>query len=395
MSEPAPLRYPIERTVDLDPPAEYNRLRDEQPVAQVTMPTGDPAYLVTRYEDVRHVLASSAFSTDRSRPGAPAPVAMSRDDSMLGKDPPEHTRLRRLVLSAFTPRRVEQQRPRIEKLTNDLLHTMAACSPPVDLNAAVAHRLPLLVLGELLGVPPVDQARLQRLSHRMVSYTAFGPQEMAAARAELRGYVGELIDHKRARPGDDLLTGLIAAHDGSDRLSTSELLSQTMLLLVAGHETTANQIGNGVVALLRHPDAFDRIRQNPELVSGAVEELLRHDPPGDAGQYRVALEDVELSGVRISAGQAVLACIPSANRDDRVFPDPHRLDIMRPVGKHLAFGHGAHFCLGASLARAELQIVLATLSARFPRLRLAIPAEHLRWVHGVRVGSYAEIPVAW
>lgn len=393
--EPEPPPYPIERTVELDPPAEFARLQTAQPVALVRLPTGDIAYLVTRYEDVRRVLSAPVFSNDRSRAGVPQPVAMSRDDSMIGMDPPQHTHLRALISRTFTARRVEALRPRIQEIVDDLLDEMAAGIPPLDLNLALARPLPMSVVGELLGVPYVDQAKLHDLTQRMVSLTAYTPAEMSEARDALRAYISELVAIKRRAPADDLLSAMIVARDGQNQLTESELISQTMLLLVAGYETTMNQIGNSVVSLLRNPHCIEMMCSDPALITGAVEELLRHDPPTDAAQFRVTVEEVEIAGVRIPANSAVLACIPAANRDERAFPDSDRLVITRDTERHLAFGHGAHYCLGAALVRAELQILIASLIQRFPGLRLAVPFWTLRWRRGLRLGGYTEVPVTW
>ena len=390
-----PLPYPIEREADLEPPAEFARLRADQPVAPVRMPSGDIAYLVTRYDDVRVVLSDPAFSADRSRPGAPRPVAINRDDSMMSKDGHEHARLRGLISRAFTPRRVEGLRGRMRQIVDELLDAMAAAGPPADANLALARPLPMTVLAEMLGVPSVDRARVHTLAEAMTSLTARGPAEMAAAQQAMRAYAAELIAGKRESPGDDLLSAMITAHDEQDRLTGSELVSQMVLLFVAGYETTMNQIGNSLVALLRDPDHLAPLRADPALIGPAVEELLRHDPPGDSGQFRIAVTDVELSGTRIPAGSAVLAVIPAANRDERRFPDPDRLVVTRDGAPHLSFGHGPHYCLGATLVRMELGVLLSSLIGRFPGLRLGVAPGELRWRKGYRLGGYAEVPLVW
>jgi cytochrome P450 len=395
VSAPSPFPYPIERGADVEPPAEFAQLREACPVAPVRMPTGDIAYLVTRYDDVRRVLSAPAFSTNRSRPGAPRPVAMSRDDSMLNMDGRDHARLRGLISRAFTPRRVELLRGRVQQVIDDLLDELAAAGPPADANLALARPLPMTVLAELLGVPFVDRAKLHVLTEGMTSLTAHPPAEMAAARAAMREYAAELIAVKRVSPADDLLSAMITARDEHDGLSESELVSQTVLLLVAGYETTMNQIGNSVVALLRDPDCAAHLRADSALIGPAVEELLRHDPPGDTGQYRVTVEDVELAGTRIPANSAVLAVIPAANRDEQHFEDSDRLLLTRDGEPHLSFGHGPHYCLGATLVRMEMQLLFTSLLQRFPGLRLAVPLEALRWRRGYRLGGYREVPIAW
>jgi cytochrome P450 len=387
--------YPFEREVATEPPALYARLQRDEPVAPVTMPTGDPAFVVTRYDDTKLVLSDLRFSSNRNRPGAPRPVAMARDDSMVGMDPPDHTRLRRLVSRAFTARRVAALRPAITETVEQLLTAMERQGPPADIVPAIAAPLPVSVICDLLGVPFADRATLRDLSARLVSYTAFSMAEMAAARGQLRAFIADLVQIRRADPGDDVLSAMIRARDEEDKLSESELVSQAMLMLVAGHETTVNQIASSVATLLAHPDQLALLRADPAAAETGVEELLRHHPPGDSGQFRLALEDVELSGTRIPAGSAVLACIPVANRDPRQFPDPDRLDLRRTDNQHLSLGHGAHFCLGAALVRAELSILLPRLFGRFPALRLAIPAEQLQWQRGLRISGYAQVPVSW
>ncbi|MEH1122995.1 cytochrome P450 [Micromonospora sp. CPCC 206061] len=389
------LRYPFDRVDPVQPPDEFTMLRSTASPALVTMPTGGQAYLVTRHEQARLVLSDERFSANRNRPGAAAPVPMARDDSMMSADPPEHTRLRRLVSKAFTARRVEGLRPRIAELTTELLDAMADAGPPADLRAALAKPLPILVIAELLGVPDVDRDRLADWSTRMSGLTAYPPEQIRAARDEFRGYLGGLITVKRARPGDDLLSALIAARDEGGRLSDSELVSQALLLLFAGHESTGNQIGNGAVALLSSPSRYAALCQDPSTVDPVVEELLRYAPPGDGAQLRIAVADVRLGGVLVPAGSTVLVAIGAANRDGDVFADPDAFDPARAANQHLTFGHGIHFCLAAALARAELQIVFWALCARFPSLRLAVPAGELRWQQGMRLAGYEEIPVRW
>jgi cytochrome P450 len=390
-----PYAYPFEREVPTEPPSLYARLQREEPVAPVRLPTGDPAFVVTRYEDTKLVLSDPRFSNNRNRPGVARPVAMARDDSMVGMDPPDHTRLRRLVSRAFTARRAESYRPFIERTVHELLDQMADTGAPADLVPSVAEPLPVAVICDLLGVPFADRVTLRELSGKLVSFTAFSFEEMARARMQLRDFMADLIAIKRAAPGDDVMSAMIAARDEGDKLSESELVSQGMLLLVAGHESSVSHIGNAVVALLRHPDQLKLVRDDPSVLPTAIEELLRIAPPGDGGQVRVALEDTELSGTVIPAGSLVLACLPTANRDPRQFDGPDELDVTRADTRHLSLGHGGHFCLGAALLRVELQVLYPALFQRFPGLRLAVPAGDLRWQRGLRLSGYAQIPVTW
>jgi cytochrome P450 len=387
--------YPFERDFPTEPPPLYARLQQEEPVAQVRLPTGDPAFVVTRYDDVRLVLSDPRFSNNRNRPGVSRPVAMARDDSMVGMDAPDHTRLRRLVSRAFTARQVDSYRPFIERTVAELLDRMAAAGPPADLVKSIAEPLPVAVICDLLGVPFVDRVKLRELSMKLVSYTAVSFKEIARARAELREFMAELIAVKRAAPGDDVMSAMIAARDEGDQLSESELVSQGMLLLVAGHESSVSHIGNAAVSLLGHPDQLKLLRDDPSVVPGAIEELLRFAPPGDGGQVRVVLEDTELSGTVLPAGSMVLACVTTANRDPRQYAGPDELDLTRVDNRHLSLGLGAHFCLGAALLRLELQVLYPALLRRFPDLRLAVPAAELPWQRGMRLSGYTEIPVSW
>lgn len=387
------LRYPFDRTVATEPPPEFDRLRELSPVTVVTMPTGDQAYLVTRFADVEQVLSDPRFSVDRNRPGAARPVAMSRDDSMMAKDPPEHSRLRRLVSGSFTRARVNALLPRITEQTDTLISALLSAGPPADLHEQLAVPLPLAVISALLGIPPADHPQLRQWSERMVSLTGYPPEEVLAARTHLRDYLAELVRQKRRAPGPDLTSAMVLARDEQDRLSESELISQVLLLLVAGHETTTRQIGNGAVALLTHASLAELA--DDEALDAAVEEMLRFAPPGDGAQFRIATTDVEIAGCPIPAGSAVLAPVASANRDRRQFCEPDRFDPGRTDPGHVTFGHGAHFCLGAPLARLELRVVFGALARRMPNLALAVDPAELRWRRGLRISGYEQIPVRW
>lgn len=389
----APLPYPFARPSVLDPGPEYAELRSRCPVAEVTMPSGDPAYLVAGHEGVRTVLSDPRFSREATtRAGAPRiSAAPQQFKSLLNMDPPEHSRVRRLVSREFTARRVAALRPRIQEHTDALLDAMDRADPPADLVSAFSFPLPVSVICELLGVPFGDRKLFTGWSAAFLSTTALPAAEILAAQAALRDYIAALVAGKRENPGEDLLSALVAVHDEDDgRLSEEELIFLGISLLVAGHETTANQISNSVYALLtRHEHEGLRAElRNPRTVERAVEELLRMYPPGDEALLRIALEDVPLSGTLIPAGSAVLPSLSSANRDGAQFPDPDIMDTDRGANPHLTFGHGAHYCLGSGLARAELQIALRSLLDRFPSLRLADPAAEIsrptgRLVHGV------------
>ncbi len=389
--------YPFARPSALEPSPEYARLRGQCPVAQVVMPSGDKAFLVTTYDEVRTVLSDPRFSRAATlEPGAPRiSAAPQRFKSLLNMDPPEHTRVRRLVSREFTARRVAALRPRIQRHADALLDAMYEQGPPADLVAAYSFPLPVAVICELLGVPFADRAMFTGWSSAFLSTTALPAVEILAAQAALREYMAALVAGKREHPGDDLLSDLVAVHDQDDgRLSGEELIFLGVSLLVAGHETTANQISNSVFALLAKHPGLRADLQDPDP-ERAVEELLRMYPPGDEALLRITLEDVRLGGVNVPAGSAVLPSLGSANRDGTQFSSAEALEADRAANAHLTFGHGAHYCLGSGLARAELQVALGTLLRRFPGLRLTEP-EHAadrpsgRLVHGVSF-----LPVAW
>ncbi|MFF3600111.1 cytochrome P450 [Kitasatospora indigofera] len=393
-----PPALPFHRPGPLEPAPEYARMRAGCPVAPVRLPSGDRAYLAASYEAARTVLSDPRFSrAATTRPGAPrVGPAPQTFPSLLNMDPPEHTRVRRIISREFTARRVEALRPLIQQHTDALLDRLDTRNPPVDLVPEFTLRLPVLVICDLLGVPSSDQDRFAAFSSGWLSTGAGSAEEMLAAQAGLRGYLVELVAAKRERPGDDLLSALVAVGDAEDgRLSEEELLFLGVSLLVNGHETTAKQIANGLLALLTHPRGKDWAAQGPEVLNRTVEELLRLYPPGDEGLLRIALEDVELDGTRIPAGSAVLPGIGSANRDGCPFPRPEQLDPERPANPHLTFGHGAHYCLGGSLARAELQIALGSLLRRFPGLRLTVPLAEIPRAAGLLVHGVSALPVTW
>ncbi|SEK59030.1 cytochrome P450 [Streptacidiphilus jiangxiensis] len=397
-----PIPYPFPRPDALTPCPHYARLRETQPVARVRMPSGDSAHLVTTYDEVRAVLADPRFSRAATlAEGAPRlAAAPQRFPSLPNLDGAEHARVRALVSREFTARRVAALRPRIQQLTDALLDEMAARGEAdgrtTDLVQALAFPLPVRVICELLGVPQADQERFTAWSGAFVATTGSTAEEMLGAIAALRDYFASLYAEKRRNPGEDLLSALVSVRDSDqERLSEQELLFLGVSLLVAGHETTVNQIGNSVLALLAEPGQADRFRADPDGVPAAVEELLRLHLPGDETLLRIAVEDVDLGGTLIRAGEAVLPSLGSGNRDGARFAQPERLELDRPLNAHLSFGHGIHYCLGSGLARAELQIALWTLFERFPTLRLAVPAEQVPRTSGRLITGVASLPVSW
>jgi cytochrome P450 PksS len=384
----------------------YARLRAEEPVHPVALLQGEPGWLVTRYDDVATVLKDERFVKDPAYALTPQQAAArpwfrkvrlfrSLQLNMLNRDPPDHTRLRALVGKAFTPRLIEQMRPRVEALTEELLDGVQARGR-MDVIRDYALPLPATVIAEMLGVPARDRHKFHRWSNAMVSVTSqLGMVNALANVVAFRRYMRNTIAERRAEPRDDLVSALIRADEGGEKLGEEELVAMVMLLLVAGHETTVNLIGNGTLALLEHPDQLVKLRDNPALLRLAVEEFLRYTSPLDVATERYPREDVTIAGVTIPRGEMVFAVIGSANRDERQFADPDKLDITREPNRHLSFGLGNHFCLGASLARMEAQIALGTLLRRAADLRLAVAPSALRWRRGLLLRGLESLPVAF
>jgi cytochrome P450 len=397
-SMPTPTNVDVSATAfDSDPHPLYERLRAEQPVHRAQLPAGGTGWLVTRYDDVRRALTDSRLAKGRlASPtgyitGLPDDVRAGLTQHMLTADPPDHTRLRRLVAAAFTARRIEALRPRVQEITDELLDAMAG-RDRVDLIDEFAFPLPLQVICELLGVPMSDRTSFRAWSNIIVAGSR-ARDEMPGAMVSMLGYLRELVTYKRGRPADDLLSALIAVSDEGDRLTPAELTSTMFLLLVAGHETTVNLIGNGTYLLLTHPEQFARLRADPALLPTAIEEFLRYESPVHLATFRVAVAELEIGGQVIAPGEPVLVSLLSANRDQERFADPARFDIGRPDGSHVAFGHGIHFCLGAPLARLEGQVAVASLVRRFPNLRLADPDEPVEWRAGALMHGLAALSV--
>ena len=391
--------FPFEGMTGLDAFALYAELRERDPVRPVRLASGGQVYLIARYDDVRRVLNDPVFSR----------VALQRDDAtrlipaskvpgtMLNMDPPDHTRVRKLVARAFTTGAVERIRPRVQQITDELIDRMTEQDPPVDFVASFAAVLPAIVISDMLGVPADDQDRMREWLEISLSAGAHRPEEIQAALGQLRAYLIDLVAAKRAAPADDLLSALIAARDEGDRLSEAELVSTLFILIAGGYETTAGLLTNSMTVLgYHHLDQLDLLRDKPALIPGAVEELLRYVPLSWCTSERLALEDVEVSGVRIPAGATVVALHYSANRDGALLAEPERLDVTRSGHTpHLAFGHGIHHCIGASLGRLELQTAFAALLRRLPRLRPAVPESELTWKLGVLTVGPRALPVTW
>ncbi|MFF5992683.1 cytochrome P450 [Prauserella flavalba] len=381
-----------------DPPPATRAKQREGPLVRVRLWDGSTPWLVTRYAEQRALLADPRVSADVSRPGYPSPAPTTgggSKTSFILMDDPEHARLRRMVTAPFAVRRVRAMRPAVQKIVDDLIDELLAGPKPVDLVEAFALPVPSLVICELLGVPYSDHDFFQDNSKIMIRRDA-EPEERTAALGRLAAYLDELMGAKLAKPRDDLLSGLAGRVEAGE-LTRSEAAQMGVLLLIAGHETTANMIALGTLALLEHPDQLARLRDadDPRLVESAVEELLRYLNITHNGRRRVATEDVEIAGRTIKAGEGIILANDIANRDPDVFPDPDRLDLGRDARKHVAFGFGVHQCLGQSLARLELEIVYGTLYRRIPTLRLASDLARIPFKHDGSVYGVYELPVTW
>jgi cytochrome P450 len=381
-----------------DPLGVFERLRSDAPVTPVIMPEGGRSWLITRYADVRAALADPRLAKDwmthMTPPDwTPDPVGSYLNRHMLNLDPPDHTRLRRLVVKGFTPRRVAALRPRIEEITSSLLDGMAAgASESVDLISAFAFPLPVTVICELLGIPGEDRDAFREWSGTILSSTPT-PAEFRAAAIAMYQYFTDLVAAKRRAPGDDLVSALIEAQGSDDALDENELLSMLFLLLVAGHETTVNLIASGVLALLLFPAELARLRADMSLLPSAVEELLRFANPLNHATERFTLEPVTIGDVTIPEHEWVVCVTSSANHDSSRFPGASALDVGRDATGHLAFGHGIHYCLGAPLARLEGEIAFGALLSRFPDLSLAVPPATLRWRPSSLIHGLETLPV--
>ena len=380
-----------------DPYPVFDLLRRHSPVRAVEVPTGR-LWLITRYADARQVLTDPRLTTrlpsEAAGPGLGSPdVHRMLTEHMLNADPPEHTRLRRLVSKVFTPARIERLRPRVQEIADALVDAMLDRRQG-DLIADFAFPLPITVICEMLGVPLHDRDSFRAWSNTITASMASGVDDRVPAES-LAAYILELIAAKRATLGDDLLSELIAVRDGGDRLTGGELVAMVFLLLIAGHETTVNLIGNGMYLLLTHPDQRRRLVDDPALVPTAVEEFLRYESPVETSSPRFTTEPVEVAGVTIPAGELVLVVLASANRDPERFADADWFDVARRESPHVAFGHGIHFCLGAPLARLEGRIAFETLLRRLPGLSLAVPPAALAWRPGILLRGLVDLPVRW
>lgn len=397
---PSAETYPFDRRTarcPFDPPtAGVDRL-GKGALHRTRLRDGQEPWLVTRYDEGKQVLSSLDVSADLTRPGYPSADAAGSGGglSFILMDDPEHSRLRRMVTAPFTIRRIEALRPTVQRITDDLIDDLLAGPRPVDLVEAFALPLPSLVICALLGVPYADHEQFQHYSKTIIR-RGVSAEERRAAFDGLGAYLGGLLHRKAAAPEDDLLSD-IAARIAAEELTVPEGVQMGILLLIAGHETTANMIALGTLALLENPAQRDLVRDDPspELMASAVEELLRYLTITHDGRKRVAVADIEVAGTTIAAGEGVVVATDLANRDPEHYPDPDRLDLTRNPRDHVAFGFGIHQCLGQPLARMELQVVYATLFRRIPTLATAVPLDEIPFKHDGAVYGVYELPVTW
>ncbi|MFF4408176.1 cytochrome P450 [Streptomyces sp. NPDC001404] len=391
-----------------DPYPAYAWLREHSPVHRTTLPSGVEAWLVTRYADARQALADQRLSKNpvhhseqsahgKGKTGIPGERSANLMTHLLNIDPPDHTRLRRLVSKAFTPRRVAEFAPRVQELTDRLIDGFAG-QGEADLIHEFAFPLPIYAICDMLGVPPEDQDDFRDWAGMMIRHGGGPRGGVARSVKKMRGYLAELIHRKRNDPGEDLISGLIRASDHGEHLTENEAAAMAFILLFAGFETTVNLIGNGTYALLRNPDQRERLQNalaegDGSLLATGVEELLRYDGPVELATWRFATESLTLGGQRIAEGDPVLVVLAAADRDPERFADPDTLDLARRDNQHLGYGHGIHYCLGAPLARLEGQTALATLLRRLPDLRLAADPDDLRWRGGLIMRGLRTLPV--
>ena len=394
-AEACPYPFPEARQLEVAP--EYGQARRAPGLTRLDMPYGGPAWLATRLADVKLVLADHRFSRAASL-GKDVPRTIPVIDStpgLLNLDPPEHTRVRRVVAQTFTTRRIEALRPKIQQLMDLLVDHLIEQGPPADLVTGLALPMAITAISELLGVPEENRAQFHEWSDRASAIADVPVEEIIAARDALAGFFGELIERRRSEPTDDLIGVLVSARDAQERLSEEELVQLGTTLLSAGHETTANQLAGYLFTVLRQPELWQRLRDEPALVPTAVEELARITPLGTVTFCRIAKEDIEVGGTLVQVGESVVCQLAAANRDELVFDHADEVDFDRETNPHIAFGHGAHHCLGAPLARVELQAGLSTLLRRLPHLRLAVPAEEVPFKTGRLLRGPQSLPVTW
>lgn len=397
------LNYPIPNPGALEPPAEWAELRQQCPVSRAKLPSGDEASLISRYADVKDVLSDRRFGRQLNEPDAArisdtesGGLFNSEMSSALPQSGEGHRRWRRLVNRWFTAKRMASLRPQIEAMAEQLVDEMVENGQPSDLKAGLGFPLPVWVICDMLGVPTADRDRFSHWSDTFLNLERFTEEEFKTAESEFFAYMAGHVAEKKAQPGNDVLSELITATDSEgERMSDKALAATGLGLLIAGHETTANMIGKMVAMLLSDRRRWDRLVADRSLIRSAVEEALRFDANSGLGMVRYLNEDVEIAGTELPRGTTVMCSMASANRDPAAFEDAHEMDLGRNPNPHLAFGSGAHSCLGQALARTELQVTLEVLLRKLPSLELAVPVEQLRPLEGLVVGGLREVPVRW
>ncbi|MBP2327116.1 cytochrome P450 [Kibdelosporangium banguiense] len=377
---------------------EYVRLQRDEPMSRVQMPFGEQAWLATRYADVKLVMTDARFSRELAQGlDQPRMRRESMGDGIMGMDPPDHSRLRRLVSKAFTARRMEQMRAGVRALSRQLIDSMVTGGDTADIVEDLARPLPVTVICDLLGVPHEDQPIFREWTQALVNDSTAKGDVLYVYGNQLEEYVAKLVAQRREEPTDDLLGALVYARDNGDKLTETELISIAGPgLLTGGVETVSTALPSFVFTLLTNPDELALLRRRPELMPTAVEELLRYVPINTAAMFaRYAAEDVRFGDIVVRAGEPVLPALHAANRDPEVFNDPERIDLTRSPNPHMAFGHGPHHCIGAQLARLELQEALSELLERFPNMRLADGREGVKWEFGVIVRGPSELRISW
>ncbi|MCZ9353812.1 cytochrome P450 [Streptomyces mutabilis] len=397
--QPAQETFPYERACPFSPPRQYAELIDRRPVAKVQLATGREAWVVSGLREARQILTSDKVSSSRTHANYPfyfdAPSQMRTDSSFIAYDPPRHTEARRKVAASFTHRNVLRLRASMERTTDACIDALLAAGPPADLHRLVSLPAPMAMICDLLGVPAEDREFLQQHGERLFGGTS-SQAEREAAVVEVGTYLEDLVRRKEREPGDDLISRTVAAYRAEDGdYDVRDVVNTCRMLINGGHETTANHITLGVAALLEHPEQLAALVADPSLIHAAVEELVRWLGLGDLAVPRVALEDIEIGGEVIPEGDGILVLLQGANRDPRAFDQPDRLILARGSRRHIGFGHGVHLCIGADLARLELEIVLTRLFQRVPTLRLATPVGELRTKERAIVYGVWGLDVTW
>ncbi|MFC4536707.1 cytochrome P450 [Sphaerisporangium dianthi] len=390
------LDFPIRRTEPFRPPIEYAKMRSTGAPVRVRLYNRNPAWVVTRYADIRAVLGDERFSSDISHPGYPvfgAELEIRRHiKTLVTLDPPEHTRLRRMVVSEFTAKRMNSLRDQVRRTADELVDVMLAAGGPVNLAESYSFPLAGSIVGNLLGVPPNEIEQLMSATRALAR--AGDLASVGARIVAFKDRLTELVAEKQREPADDVLSRIVARHVATGALTPDELVTLTFVVIGAGYNPAANMISLGVLLLLEHPDQLDAVRADPAMMPNAVEELLRYVSVSDLSALRVAVTDVEIGGRLIRAGEGVIVPNGAANHDPEVFPEPARLDLTRPARMHLAFGHGIHQCLGGNMMRVELGIAYQTLITRIPGLRFAVPAAEISATDSILTEIH-DLPVTW